>query len=57
MREAKMTAGTTFVSRYDQRVKLVHDVLTANAKLDSKTASELAVLVLHAVDSIPEKVR
>jgi hypothetical protein len=52
-----MTAGTTFVSRYDQRVKLVHDIVTEHTKLDSTTASELAVLVLHAIDSIPEKVR
>lgn len=52
-----MTAGTTSVSRYDQRVKLVHDVVTTHTKLDDKTASELAVLVLHAIDSIPEKVR
>ena len=52
-----MSATATYVSRYDQRVKLVRDIMTANAKLDDKTASKLAVLVLHAVDSIPEKVR
>jgi hypothetical protein len=52
-----MSTVTTFVSRYDQRVKLVHDVVTAHTKLDDKTASKLAVLVLHAIDSIPEKVR
>lgn len=54
---SKMTTGTTFVSRYDQRVKLVHDIVTEHTKLDSKAASELAMLVLHAIDSIPEKVR
>lgn len=52
-----MTAETVFVSRYDQRVKLVHDIVAAHTKLDSKAASEIAVLVLHAIDSIPEKVR
>ena len=52
-----MTAETTFVSRYDQRVKLVQDIVAEHTKLDSKAASELAVLVLHAIDSIPEKVR
>lgn len=52
-----MTAGTTFVSRYDQRVKLVRDIVTEHTKLGNKAASELAVLVLHAIDSIPEKVR
>jgi hypothetical protein len=52
-----MAAATKFVSRYDQRVKLVKDIVTTQTKLDSRTASELAVLILHAVDSIPEKVR
>ncbi len=52
-----MTAATPFVTRYDQRVKLVQDIVKAHTKLNDKGASELAVLVLHAIDSMPEKVR
>jgi hypothetical protein len=51
-------AGThTYVSLYDQRVRLVAHALMHNSKLEEKAASELAVHVLHAIDHIPEKVR
>ncbi len=52
-----MTASSTYVSLYDQRVRLVADALTRNSKLSDKKAMELAVHVLYALDHIPEKVR
>jgi hypothetical protein len=48
-----MTA-TRIVSRYEQQVRLVQDVLRKNAKLDDKAARELAVKVVHAIDHVPE---
>ena len=42
---------------YDQRVELVKDAITANSKLDDDVAQALAVHVLAALNSIPEKVR
>lgn len=52
-----MTSNGTYVSRYDQRLKLVVDALTAHSELDEDTAAEVAVHVLHALDHEPEKVR
>jgi hypothetical protein len=53
-----MTASTTVrLSPYQSRLKLVEDALTTNSKLDADSASDLAVHVLHALASIPEKVR
>ena len=54
-----MTATTpsAHVSLYEQRVALVAHALTQNSKLDDKSAVDLAVHVLHAIDRIPEKVR
>lgn len=51
------TAAPTRRSPYENRLHLVEGVLTANSKLDAATANDLAVHVLHALDSIPEKVR
>jgi hypothetical protein len=48
---------TTYVTLYDQRIRLVADALTQNSKLGEKAARELAVHVLYAIDHIPEKVR
>jgi hypothetical protein len=48
---------TTFVSRYEQRVTFVQDVIRKNTKLDDKTAGELAVKVVYAIDHIPEPTR
>jgi hypothetical protein len=48
---------TTFVSRYEQRVTFVQDVLQKNATLDDKAARELAVRVVYAIDHIPEPTR
>lgn len=52
-----VSAQSTYVSLYDQRVALVARALTQNSKIDEKTAADLAVHVLHAIDRIPEKVR
>ena len=42
---------------YIQRLELVKDTIRIHSKLGDKAASELAVHVLHALNSIPEKVR
>jgi AmiR/NasT family two-component response regulator len=52
-----MAVTTVYVSRYDQRVKLVANALTQNSKLTEDEAVELAKHVLNALDHIPEKVR
>ena len=52
-----MTAKATYVSLYEQRIRLVSDALTQNSKISDTAALALAVHVLHAIDSIPEKVR
>lgn len=52
-----MTSRTTFRTPYDLRLELVKDTITAYSKLGDKAASELAVHVLHAINSIPEKIR
>jgi hypothetical protein len=52
-----MTATIARLSPYENRLKLVEDALTAHSKLDAKTANGVAVHILHALDSIPEKVR
>jgi hypothetical protein len=52
-----MASPTTIRTPYIQRVELVKDTITAHSKLGDKAASELAVHVLHALNSIPEKVR
>lgn len=46
-----------FLSAYDRRVLLVRDQITAHSTLDEKTAAIIAVHVLHAIDTIPEKIR
>jgi uncharacterized protein DUF6307 len=48
---------TTFVSRYEQRVTFVQDVIEENTNLDDTTARELAVKVVYAIDHIPEPTR
>ncbi len=47
----------TYISLYDQRVRLVADALKQNSKLSEKDAMDLAVHALYALDHIPEKVR
>ena len=52
-----MAVETVYVSRYDQRVKLVANALTQNSKITEDVAVELAKHVLNALDHIPEKIR
>lgn len=52
-----MTAATARLTPYENRLKLVEAALTAHSKLDANAASGVAVHILHALDSIPEKVR
>lgn len=54
---AEAMTMSTPMSRYDRRVKLVHDIVRAHSALDDKTAFEIAVNILHALDTVPEKVR
>jgi hypothetical protein len=49
--------STTFISRYEQRVTFVQDVLRKNSKLDDKATRELAVQVVYAIDHMPEPTR
>ena len=51
-----MTSNGTYVSLYNQRVKLVAAALTAHSELTEKAAIELARHVLNAIDHIPELV-
>ena len=52
-----MTSNGTYVSLYDQRVKLVADTLMVHSELKGEAATELAVHVLYALDHIPARVR
>lgn len=52
-----MTGNGTYVSRHDQRVRIVTDVLMQRTQLADKAATDLAVQVLYALDRIPEKIR
>ena len=56
-KENLMASPTTFRSPYVQRLELVRDTIMSHSKLGDKAASELAEHVLHALNSIPEKVR
>ncbi|MFG1791805.1 DUF6307 family protein [Nocardia sp. NPDC049149] len=47
----------TVQTPYERRVIRVRDVVKAHSGLDDNAANELAVQVLHALDSIPEKIR
>jgi hypothetical protein len=52
-----MSPGTTLPTPYENRLKLVQDTMTMYSVLDDDAAGKLAVHVLHALDSIPEKIR
>lgn len=56
-KETEMASPTTLRTPYDVRVDMVKDAITAHSKMKDQDASELAVHVLHALNSIPEKVR
>lgn len=50
-------ADTPFVSRYEQRITFVQDVLHKNSALGEAAARDLAVQVVYAIDHIPEPTR
>ncbi|WP_006246910.1 DUF6307 family protein [Mycolicibacterium tusciae] len=52
-----MASAITFRTPYENRVALVKDAITAHSKLADKAADDLAVHVLQALDTIPEKMR
>ena len=52
-----MKSQSTLRSPYEIRVKLVQETVRANSPLDDAAARDLAVHVLHALNSIPEKIR
>lgn len=52
-----MASATVFRTPYDRRIELVKDTIKDHSKLGDKAAGELAVHVLHVLNSIPEKVR
>jgi hypothetical protein len=52
-----MTITAEYMSRYDQRVKLVKDVLREHSKLSEKASAELAEHVVDALNHVSEKVR
>ena len=52
-----MASPTLTLSPYDLRIKLVKDTITAHSKIGDEAEGELATQVLHALNSIPEKIR
>ncbi len=52
-----MASSTTFRTPYENHLDLVRTTITAHSKLDDDVAGQLAVEVLRALNSIPEKVR
>lgn len=51
------TIPKPYLSGYDRRVALVQGAVKEHSKLSDKAAHEVAVHVLTALNSIPEKVR
>ena len=52
-----MVSQSTLLSPYEKRVKLVQDTLTTHSSIGDAAAGDLAVHVLHALNSIPERIR
>lgn len=50
-------APTVVASPYEHRLRLVSEVLTRNSLTGAAEARRLAILVLHALDHIPENIR
>jgi len=46
---------TGYVSRYEQRVKLVEDAVKDNSPLSAEEAHALAIRLLRTLEEIPEK--
>lgn len=55
--EQPMTAGIAFVSRYEQRVAQVRDLLRHDTELSDTACQALAVRLLHLLDEAPEQLR
>ncbi|WP_407937722.1 DUF6307 family protein [Mycolicibacterium bacteremicum] len=56
-KDIPMTSATTFRTPYNDRVDLISHTIVANSALDSAAATDLAVHILRALQSIPEKAR
>jgi Family of unknown function (DUF6307) len=52
-----MATGPALRTPYEIRVDLVQETLRAHSSLDGAAARELAIEVLFALNSIPEKMR
>jgi hypothetical protein len=52
-----MASPTILRTPYIERVELVADTIKAHSELGDTAANDLAVHVLHALNSIPEKLR
>jgi hypothetical protein len=52
-----MKSNSTLHSPYEIRLELVQETLREYSSLDDAAARELAVHVLHTLNSIPEKIR
>jgi hypothetical protein len=52
-----MASSTAVRTPYLHRLDLVTEIIKTHSKLGDKAASELAVHILHELNSIPEKVR
>jgi hypothetical protein len=52
-----MISESTLLSPYEKRLGLVQETLRKYSSLDDTATGELAVHVLHALNSIPEKMR
>lgn len=52
-----MASPTLPRTPYDLRVELIKDTITSNSKIGDEAAGALAVKVLFALNSIPEKIR
>jgi Family of unknown function (DUF6307) len=57
LKENAMASPVTFRTPYDIRVELVTHIIETHSTRDAAAARELALHVLHALNSIPEKVR
>lgn len=52
-----MATPTPLRTPYIRRLDMVKDAIKAHSKLGDQAASDLAVHILHALNSIPEKIR
>ncbi|HEV7853039.1 MAG TPA: DUF6307 family protein [Mycobacterium sp.] len=52
-----MASPTMPRTPYDLRVQLVEDIIKRHSKIGNEAAGELAVQILLALNSIPEKIR